>query len=63
MNSDNQSPFGEVIFAYTRSQPIADDDQGQVSKLALARTISDYIKLGACWRIEFSENVHCPTAS
>ena len=34
MNTDNQSPFGEVIFAYTRSQAVADGEQVEVSKLA-----------------------------
>jgi hypothetical protein len=34
MNTDHPSPFGEVIFAYTRSQAVADGEQVEVSKLA-----------------------------
>ena len=35
MNTDNQnSPFGEVIFSYTRSQAVADGVQVEVSKTA-----------------------------
>jgi hypothetical protein len=34
MNTDNPSPFGEVVFAYTRSQAVADGEQVEVSKLA-----------------------------
>jgi hypothetical protein len=34
MNAENQSPFGEVIFAYTRSQAIADGEQVEVSRRA-----------------------------
>jgi hypothetical protein len=34
MNTDHPSPFGEVIFAYTRSQAVADGQQVEVSKLA-----------------------------
>jgi hypothetical protein len=35
MNTDNQnSPFGEVIFSYTRSQAVADGVQIEVSKTA-----------------------------
>jgi len=34
MNTNHPSPFGEVIFAYTRSQAVADGEQVEVSKLA-----------------------------
>jgi hypothetical protein len=35
MNTDNEnSPFGEVIFSYTRSQAVADGVQIEVSKTA-----------------------------
>lgn len=34
MNAENQSPFGEVIFAYTRSQAVADGEQVEVSRRA-----------------------------
>jgi hypothetical protein len=35
MNTDNQnSPFGEVIFSYTRSQAVADGVQVEVTKTA-----------------------------
>jgi hypothetical protein len=35
MNTDNEtSPFGEVIFSYTRSQAVADGVQVEVSKTA-----------------------------
>jgi hypothetical protein len=34
MNADHPSPFGEVIFAYTRAQAVADGEQVEVSKLA-----------------------------
>ena len=35
MNTDNQnSPFGEVIYSYTRSQAVADGVQVEVSKTA-----------------------------
>jgi hypothetical protein len=34
MNAANQSPFGEVIFAYTRSQAVADGEQVEVSRRA-----------------------------
>jgi hypothetical protein len=34
MNAKDSSPFGEVIYAYTRSQAVADGEQVEVSKLA-----------------------------
>jgi hypothetical protein len=34
MNAENQSPFGEVIFAYTRWQAVADGEQVEVSRRA-----------------------------
>ena len=34
MNAENQSPLGEVIFAYTRSQAVADGEQVEVSRRA-----------------------------
>ena len=34
MNTDNHSPFGEVIYAYTRSQAVADGYQVEVTKTA-----------------------------
>src|SRR6202050_4701256 len=32
--NDNQNPFGEVIYAYTRSQAVADGFQVEVTKTA-----------------------------
>lgn len=34
MNATDPSPFGEVIYAYTRSQAVADGEQVEVSKQA-----------------------------
>ena len=34
MNTNNESPFGEVIYAYTRKQALADGVQVEVSKTA-----------------------------
>ena len=34
MNTDNHSPFGEVIYAYTRKQAVADGFQVDVSQTA-----------------------------
>ena len=35
MNTDNEnSPFGEVIYSYTRSQAVADGVQVEVTKTA-----------------------------
>jgi hypothetical protein len=34
MNADNESPFGEVIYAYTRKQAVADGVQVDVSSVA-----------------------------
>jgi hypothetical protein len=35
MNTNNESPFGEVIYAYTRAQAVADGFQVEVTKTAL----------------------------
>ena len=34
MNTNNESPFGEVLYSYTRAQAIADGVQVEVSKVA-----------------------------
>lgn len=34
MNTNNESPFGEVIYTYTRAQAVADGVQVEVSKVA-----------------------------
>ena len=34
MNTNNESPFGEVIYAYTRKQALADGVQVEVTKTA-----------------------------
>ena len=34
MNTDNNSPFGEVVYAYTRAQSVADGVQVEVTKVA-----------------------------